>query len=386
MGKTMIRTKFPGVHYRESKERLNGRKPDVCYYFNYRKHGQIKWKRMGWESEGFTAKLAAQERGHFKRCIAQGLPLPDEQIKIPTFAVAFKEYLAWAKLNKKDFRNDESRYRNHLKTALGKKKLDEISTFTLEKVKADLVKKDLSPATVKHILVIVREVYNKTIEWGQFTGTNPIRRGFLKKLKTNKRERYLTYQEAGKLLAELKTVSRLTHDIAIISLGTGMRFGEIAGLRGKDLDFANGIISITDPKNTEPRKAYMNEAVNETLRLRVPEDPEELIFKDRWHGEKINEVSRTFDRTVEKLEFNKGIVDKRQRVVFHTLRHTYASWLAQDDTPLLTIAALMGHKTLAMSQRYAHLSPSQERDANLRVAGHFTQAMAKQTEAGQQVA
>ena len=55
--------------------------------------------------------------------------------------------------------------------------------------------------------------------------------------------------------------------------------------------------------------------------------------------------------------------DARRRVVFHTLRHTFASWLAIQGTPLYTIAKLMGHKSISMSERYAHLSPDHKRDA-----------------------
>ncbi len=52
-----------------------------------------------------------------------------------------------------------------------------------------------------------------------------------------------------------------------------------------------------------------------------------------------------------------GITDDRHKVVFHTLRHTFASWLAQKGVPLHTLAGLMGQKTFIMAQRYAHLSP-----------------------------
>jgi site-specific recombinase XerD len=54
-------------------------------------------------------------------------------------------------------------------------------------------------------------------------------------------------------------------------------------------------------------------------------------------------------------KLSKGIEDKRQKVVFHTLRHTYASWLVERGADLYTVKELMGHKTLAMTERYSHL-------------------------------
>jgi len=63
------------------------------------------------------------------------------------------------------------------------------------------------------------------------------------------------------------------------------------------------------------------------------------------------------------LGFNNGVADPRQRAVFHTLRHTFASWLAIQGIPIYTIAKLMGHKSIAMSERYSHLSPDSQRTA-----------------------
>ena len=80
------------------------------------------------------------------------------------------------------------------------------------------------------------------------------------------------------------------------------------------------------------------------------------IFKSR-NGDKIKEVSNAFNRVVELLKLNEGVSDNRQKVVFHTLRHTYASWLTQMGTDLYMVQKLMGHSSFAMTQRYAHLSP-----------------------------
>ena len=66
---------------------------------------------------------------------------------------------------------------------------------------------------------------------------------------------------------------------------------------------------------------------------------------------------------VKALSLNDGITDPRDRVVFHTLRHTFASWLAIQGTPIYTIKELMGHKTLAMTERYSHLIPDAKRQA-----------------------
>ncbi len=76
-----------------------------------------------------------------------------------------------------------------------------------------------------------------------------------------------------------------------------------------------------------------------------------------------NQVSDAFERCVDALGLNDGVSDPRNKVDFHALRHTFASWLVQKDVAIYTVAKLMGHSTIQMTQRYSHLSPSAERKA-----------------------
>jgi integrase len=348
-------------------------KPDVCWYVTYKKDSRLVWEKVGWASEGYTPKLAAQIRAERVRMIRHGQELPKEKAKVPRFSEMAGFYLQWAKENKSRDRDDKSRYKRHLKGSLGNKRLSEISSFDLEKLKSNLTKKELAPATVKHCLVLVREIFNKGIEWEKYKGPNPVKGVRLPTL-SNQRERFLSHDEADKLLTELKTVSPSVHDQALLSLHCGLRAGEIFNLRGQDVDFANGLIRIMDPKNKASRAAYMTQAVSEMLKTRLPENLSELIFKDRWHGEPIKNISKTFERAVDKLGLNKDVEDPRQRVVFHSLRHTFGSWLAIQGTPILTIKELLGHKSLAMTERYAHLSPDVKRDATLELEASFNES------------
>ena len=140
--------------------------------------------------------------------------------------------------------------------------------------------------------------------------------------------------------------------------------GEIFNLNWNDIDLEHGNISIKDPKSGESRNAYITTPLK-TMFQRIKANTSKasgLVFRDR-KGNKIREISNVFDRAVEKLGFNKDVTDRRDKLVAHTLRHTFASWLAMQGEPIITIQKLMGHLNLEMTLRYAHLSPSHERTA-----------------------
>jgi integrase len=76
-----------------------------------------------------------------------------------------------------------------------------------------------------------------------------------------------------------------------------------------------------------------------------------------------------FSKAVNDLGLNDGITDRRQKVVFHSLRHTFASWLVQMGKPLYTVSQLLGHSDVKMTMRYAHLAPDTQRAAAMELEG-----------------
>ena len=145
--------------------------------------------------------------------------------------------------------------------------------------------------------------------------------------------------------------------------------GEIFNLNWNDVNLEHNTISIKDPKSGTGRNAYITPPLS-NLFQRMKKNTsvaKGLLFKDRT-GKKIREISNVFERVTEKLGLNKNVTDQRDKVVAHTLRHTFASWLAAQGEPIITIQKLMGHSSLEMTLRYAHLSPSHERDAVTKLA------------------
>lgn len=356
-------TKFPGVYYRESESRKHQGKADRCFYITYKDvDGNKKvWEKIGWQSEGYSAQMASHLRAERLRAIRHGEELPKKKKKEIKFSEIWEEYSKWLETSKKRPRDDRYYYSKHLRDRFADKPLSKIGPTDLEKLKTELLNSGLAPATVKHNLVLVRQIFNKAIAWGLWSGENPIHKIKLPKL-NNKRVNFFTYDQAKILLGELSTTSHQLHDISLLSLHTGMRAGEIFGLKWEHIDFQTKIIRILDSKSGRSRNVFMNEIVVTMFNSKGIAKPGEHIFKSR-NGEQIKAISKSFRAVIDRLCFNKGIEDPRDQLTFHSLRHTFASWLAIAGTPILTIKELLGHQTLAMTERYAHLIPDLKREA-----------------------
>ncbi len=156
-------------------------------------------------------------------------------------------------------------------------------------------------------------------------------------------------------MAELKKRSSKLHEMACLALHCGLRAGEIFNLIWGCIDFDAGSILLVDTKGGKNRTVYITELVKQILASKKKGKPTDLVYTNR-KGVKVKEISNAFGRAVTKLGLNEGIEDPRMKVIFHTLRHTYASWLVQNGVNLYTVKELMGHSTLAMTERYAHLA------------------------------
>lgn len=355
--------KYRGIYFRESAAKRFRGYPDKCFYFTYRiPGGRLIWEKAGWTSEGYNAVATRNIRADRLRRIRHGDVLPGEK-KDPTLGEVWIEYDKWQTTAKRQQKDNRSRYQRHLRPRFENTPLSGISSLDLENMKDELIKEGFAPATVKHCLVLVRQMINKAIAWDLYAGENPIKKVTMPKVH-NRRERFLTVEESSILLNEVQKVSPQLHDICLLSLHTGMRAGEILNLKWIHIDIENGLIHVADSRSGRARKAYMTETVKALFRRRGPGKPEEFVFT-KLDGERMNDISNPFTKVVKGMGFNEGIEDPRQRVCFHTLRHTFASWLALQGTPILTIKELLGHQTLAMTERYSHLLPDHKRQAIL---------------------
>ena len=383
---TWIKTQYPGVRYREHPSRRHNKNLDRYFSIRYKIDGKLREEGLGWSSEGWNAQKAQnlrselmenKRRGEGPQSLEEKRELQEqareeakkqkeqEQIENITFREASNRFLEWGKRNKGDWSHDLTRLQNLIWPLIGNMRLVDITPGHVEQVKSACLDKGFSAANTRHYLQTIRATFNHAIRNDFFQGKNPVQNVKFPR-KDNQRRRFLSYQEAEKLLAALQKRSQDIHDMALLSLHTGMRMGEIFDLCWHSLDWQNGIIHIMDAKNEESRPAYMTPAVREMLERRKEEVDNNLVFPSR-DGDRFKKMSHSFYNTIKHLGWNKGIEDQRQRVCFHTLRHTFASWLAMQGESLMTIKELLGHKTITMTMRYSHLIPDHKRAAVLKL-------------------
>ena len=378
-------TQFPGVRYREHKSRKHNGKLDRYFFIRYRAEGKLKEEGIGWASEGWNAKKAslmladlkkAHLNGEGPQTLAQKREEEQERREAErlekeriaketlTYSEYFKKrYYPEAKTNKgkRSFTREESLHRLWIEPVIGKMPFKDIKPFHLEKIKKSMKDGGTSPRSMQYALAVVRQVFNHAIQNSVFEGTHPVR--FVKKPKVdNKRMRFLTPAESEVLMADLKKRSTKLYEMACLALHCGLRAGEIFNLTWGCIDFDANSILLVDTKGGRNRTVYMTDLVKQILESKKSGKPTDLVYLNR-KGNKVEEISNAFSRAVNKLGLNEGIEDDRMKVIFHTLRHTYASWLVQNGVDLYTVKELMGHSTLAMTERYAHLANENLRNA-----------------------
>lgn len=214
-----------------------------------------------------------------------------------------------------------------------------------------VVNKPLAPATVNRYRTCLQSV----LTWSRKKRLMP--KGWANPVndtermaEDNARTRYLKSDEYERLLAmaRISCWNKLT-SLVLMAVTTGSRKGALMGLKWRDVDLENGEAFVQRTKNGEPFVlVLLPEVIKELRRFESKSKPDELVFGGTNPLRPMN-FTKAWKRALKDARLDDS------DVVFHTLRHTHASWLAQQGAPLLAIADSMGHKSLAMTKRYAHL-------------------------------
>jgi integrase len=232
-------------------------------------------------------------------------------------------------------------------------RLRDVNVRTIEAFRVKRLAEGVKTSTVNRNIAVLKRMLNVAIDW-DLIQENPARRVKLAR-EDNARMRFLNQNEAARLLdACRRSRNRALAPLVLVALNTGARRGELLGLRWADVNFEARTLSFPRTKNGERRDVPVNHPTLQALReRRLVAGRGEFVFAERGR------VTSDFRDSWATALRDAGIQDFR----FHDLRHTYASWAAQAGMDIRRLQRLLGHKTLAMTQRYSHLGPKDLREA-----------------------
>jgi integrase len=362
----LIRTKYTGVYYREN---LDGEK---VYYITYKKLGKKKWDKIGSGKEGITAAYCNKVRSKETSIERLKDEAPLNVKIIPTFDEVANEYFE-LKSDRPDNENNKGRYKNHLKAALGKLKLNEIDSDIvnnlIKKKKTQVspkTNKTYAPKTINDMINLTSTIFNFAIKHKELNVINPVSNNRVEKLKVdNDRERYLDSDEVKKLIQYLENregkayVNEYILLFVKISLSTGARLTSVLTITKADVNLNQETITIKNHKSNRTYTGHIHSSLKPLLEKRMKDlSPIDYLISGNPKIMSRTSINKVLQPIFNEL-FNQGLAsdDYKRRVVIHTLRHTFASLLAIQGTPIYTIKKLMDHSDINQTMRYAKLQP-----------------------------
>jgi integrase len=257
--------------------------------------------------------------------------------------------------------NSRRTHLNWWRDELGPLSLAAVTPAAIAEARAELLTR-VSGATSNRYLAALSSVLNLAEKEWEWLGRNPVSK-VRRRAESRGRVRFLSDDERKRLLK----VCQASHDwrlypLVLFALTTGARQGELLGLRWEDIDLENGRGRLQKTKNKDRRSISFPGSAGEVLR-EMAETPHEsgYLFSN---GDGVP----TFPKKPWLAAVREAKIDNFR---FHDLRHTAASYLAMSGATLPELAAFLGHRTLAMVQRYAHLTESHSESVAERMAQQF---------------
>ncbi|KYJ85665.1 tyrosine-type recombinase/integrase [Sulfurovum riftiae] len=356
---------------------------DISYVINFKdQHGKKVWVTVGKKSNGINEKFAFAKRSEYVNKIKLGEdPLQHKKKKQVTTLddLAMVYFLDKEAENKTNIRQIQkynlyfghidpkdisSEYRaikvsDNGKDGLGTKNIHSITKDDIQKLQKALKAKGKAPKTVNGIIQLLTAIINHSIKEKGLALTNPCTG--VKRLKTDdSRDRYLSLDEVKQLIDKVQDNKTVYHFVKL-ALTTGARLEGVLHIQKKDINLHNSSITVHDLKSGGTYTGFFDDIYKAELTDHIKHlKANDYVVGGSDTKTTARTISRHLKPTLDHL-FNKGLKvdDRKNRVVIHTLRHTFASQLAIAGVPILTIQKLLNHADITQTMRYAKLAPDQ---------------------------
>lgn len=310
--------------------------------------------------------------------ISQGIDVDPKRITVQEYLQRWLGHIE-PNLKRRGFRSYEAIVRLHLVPTIGHVQLAKLAPLQIQQLYADKLSAGLSKTTVHHIHACLRAALNQAVKW-QLLQRNPTIATEPPPMTTADPE-FLSFEQAQQLMAALDG-----DDYAppiLLALTTGLRMGEIQGMRWTDIDWdrrtiviqqtawyaAGGPVFEERPKSHKMRRVSFPSPMTAILREHRRRQVEQrMAAGPLWHDHGLVFTSRDgrpirHDTTINRLRAalaRAGLPPIR----FHDLRHSTASMLIALGTPLKEVSEILGHSTITITANlYGHMLPGAEQRA-----------------------
>jgi integrase len=243
--------------------------------------------------------------------------------------------------------------------AFGNIPIRKIGSREIERYKAQQVERGIANKTIRNYLTVLNKCLGTAYEWLQLEGVPP-------KIKWPKcatpETDYLSPEECDLLLRHAKG---LVYEMVLFALRTGMRQGEIRGLQWSSVDWLNRSITVRHSLDNHSRTLVAPKS-GRTRHIPMDADVYEILYRRKRETGYVFLADDGRPLTNYRVHYAITHLCKRaglRKIGWHTLRHTFASHLAMRGAPLNAVQSLLGHSTITMTMRYAHVAPSTLRSA-----------------------
>jgi integrase len=326
---------------------------ETTYYCSFMENGIRVRNLLGKATQGYNLSRARDAVASARAKLADPENTESYSKVVPmTFEAASDKYLRMLEsINGNSIKQKRQQLRDHLIPFFKGKLLNGISTFSVEEYKASRRKAGAASGTVNSELAVLMHLYSSFVEWG-FTKVCPF---VCKKLKVdNRRIVRFSNQECSDLLVAAKLdADPMIWLFVLIGLNTGMRHQEILAIRYDQIDFETLRIYIPEAK-----AGSRSQPISPNVQNALKQAREEATDKVGWV---FNGLGKTGRRDSMKSQFRRVVAQiglPTDKYTPHVMRHTAITRLAELGTSAEKIRAISGHKSLAMVQRYTHLSDS----------------------------
>lgn len=342
------------------------------YYVRYKDpHGKMKERRLH-DASVVSLEDARQQAKQTLSKIELGQdPFAEKMLKreVPTLNTFIHDtYLPYIKAAKKSWQLDEAQLRLHVQPCIGKLYMDEI---TSQHINGLFIahSKIHKPASTNRMLNVLHRLFVCAIDW-ETPGVKQNPAAKIRKLKeNNQRDRYLSENELRSLWKVLDELESTVHaNLFKMLILTGARRNEAAECKWCDIDLIQKQWRIPNNKSGKVRYVPLSDYAVGLLKTIEKFAGCDYVFPNPETLKPYVNLFHAWDA----IRKDAGIPDVR----IHDLRHTHASYLVNNGTPIYEVKELLGHSNVATTQRYAHLSNSTLLRATNMVASYVDQTLA----------